>query len=275
MDVKRATRTDVLRELDGWAPEGAPAKEMQGYVRESAGRLLATARVLAGLPQGARVLEVGANPYFLTVLMKRCRPDLDWVCTNWHGDSYGKEPQKTRAVHEASGADVPVVWYSVNVEQDAPAFDRESFDAVAYCEVLEHLVLDPVKSLEYMTHVLKPGGMLLLTTPNPARVGNIAELVKKRSIGDPLSGYGIYGRHNREYARGELLELLTGLGYAIERYSTVETSNDRLVRRFFAWLGYGEHHLIVARRGTGAIVRRRPRWLYRSYEESFYDEPPG
>jgi len=44
---------------------------------------------------------------------------------------------------------------------------------------------------------------LLLTTPNPARLENLEKMVRDRaSFSDPVSGYGIHGRHNRE-VRGE------------------------------------------------------------------------
>jgi SAM-dependent methyltransferase len=260
-------RGTVLELLRGWAPEGAPAVEMEGYIRHSAGRLCASARALAVLPHGARVLEIGANPYFLTVLMHAARPDLDWVCTNWHEDAAGEGPHETQAVHKDNHQSVCVRWYKANVERDPLPFPSESFDAVVYCEVLEHLVEDPARSLEHIHRVLKPSGELLLTTPNPARLINLWRLLRQGTIYDGVSGYGIYGRHNREYSRRELIELLEGIGYRVTRCVTVETTSDWRMRTLVARLGYGEHHLLLATRIGPKPRRYRPPWLYRSFHD--------
>jgi SAM-dependent methyltransferase len=211
------------------------------------------------------VLEIGANPYFLTVLMHAARPDLDWVCTNWHDGTADDGPHQTRAVHEDDNRSVPICWFQANVERDPLPFGGESFDAVVYCEVLEHLIEDPARSLEHIHRVLKPMGELLLTTPNPARLINLWRLFRQGTIYDGFSGYGIYGRHNREYSRRELIELFEGTGYCVTRCTTVETTSDNTLRRLVARLGYGEHHLLVARRSGAAPRRYRPSWLYRSF----------
>lgn len=113
--------------------------------------------------------------------------------------------------------------------------------------------------------MLKPAGQLLLTTPNPARLRNLWRLIRQKTIYDPISGYGIYGRHNREHSRRELIELLEAIGYLITRCTTVETTGDRSWRTLLARLGYGEHHLLVAARSTPEPRRYRPPWLYRSF----------
>ena len=85
-----------------------------------------------------------------------------------------------------------------------------SFDTVLLCEVIEHFVADPVFALGEIHRVLAPGGRLLLTTPNVARAENLHRLAQRQGIYDPYSRFGPHGRHNREYAAGELIELLLG-----------------------------------------------------------------
>jgi len=49
---------------------------------------------------------------------------------------------------------------------------------------------------------------------------NVTRLARGRNMYDPYSGYGPYGRHNREYTAAELRELLTNTGFEVERLTT-------------------------------------------------------
>jgi SAM-dependent methyltransferase len=271
-DLRSATRADVLSRLREWCPDGAPPEEMAGYIGQSAGRFLETARVLDRLPRGARVLEVGAIPYYLSLLARWARPDFDWIGTNWIGDFPADEAQEGWLTNHVTRQRERFTWYSVNIETGSMPFEPASFDAVVFCEVFEHLYVDPVRSLELQHSVLKPGGLFVLTTPNPARAYNLQRLLLRESFYDPISGYGPYGRHNREYSAKELVELVSQVGFTIEASSTIETSNDKRYRRALARAGYGEHHLVTARRRPGPATRYRPEWLYRSFPQAFFEQ---
>ena len=52
----------------------------------------------------------------------------------------------------------------VNANEPLP-FDTDSFDLIWCSEVIEHLV-EPKESLQEMLRVCKPGGRIILTTPN-------------------------------------------------------------------------------------------------------------
>lgn len=258
------SRREVLGQLEDWAPQGVAADEMRGYLVESAGRLGATAAELMGLPRGSRVLEIGGDPYFLTALMRQHRPDLDWTCTNWFEGS-GLDGGTKVLVNARTGERAEVRWTAHNIERSALPFGAEAFDCIAFCEVLEHLYEDPAASLEHLHRALKPRGRLVLSTPNPARFDNILRLLARRSISDPISGYGPYGRHNREYSAAELAELLHQVGFDVERQRTIQSASTGRVATVLARLGYGEYHLVGARRRPGPARRYRPAWLYRSF----------
>ena len=132
--------------------------------------------------------------------------------------------------------------------------------------MIEHFVADPVFALGEIHRVLAPGGRLLLTTPNVARGENLRRLVQRQGIYDPYSRFGPHGRHNREYAAGELLGLLAANGFAVERYLTRPVHG--VADPGPAWFaaadddGAGDYHFVVARRGEPAEPVR-PAWLYR------------
>ena len=97
--------------------------------------------------------------------------------------------------------------------------------------------------------MLRPGGQILITTPNVLRWDNLWALFRGANIYDRYHGNGIYGRHNREY--------------------TPEEISERPATRFVAQF-IGKAHMIeldddVRQDATGAMVRLR---TYRELPEA-------
>jgi len=163
-----------------------------------------------------------------------------------------------------------------NVEADAFPYTDESFDVVLFCEIIEHLLADPVRALVEVRRVLKPGGTLVLTTPNVARLDNVRKAIAGRNVYDPYSGYGPYGRHNREYTQEELFALLDANGFSVRTMFTADVHPSQagptvplsavapLVLRRSTDLG----QYIFCQSGVNSESKRaapaRPAWLYRS-----------
>lgn len=273
------SREDILDVLTSFSIDGSAAGELENYAREDCDRFLYT---LSLIPNGPiRILEVGANPYFLTYLIKTYRPEAGLTLLNYFGGPTELRSQTLEAVGIGGSVERHnLTYHNLNVEETDLPFEDGSFDLVLYCEVIEHLLNDPVASLLRLKRVLRPGGALVLTTPNVARLANVARLIAGANIYDPYSGYGPYGRHNREYNRHELHRLLHYVGLEADTIFTADVHRNEA--RDFADLSVltglvssrandlGQY-LFTRSTKTGPDPLKKPGWLYRSYPDEALD----
>lgn len=267
------SREDILAALTSFSIDGADPGEIADYAREDCDRFLYT---LSLIPTGPlKILEIGSNPYFLTYLLKKFRPEAELTLLNYFGGDAERRRQSLQ-VRATDGAieRYDLEYHNLNIEESDLPFEAGSFDLVLYCEVIEHMLNDPVATLRRVKHVLRPDGWLVLTTPNVARLENVARLIAGGNIYDPYSGYGPYGRHNREYNRHELHHLLRYCGFSEELFFTADVHPNRaidfialeplepLLRGRASDLG---QYLFTRQRNTGTPPQQLPSWLYRSY----------
>jgi hypothetical protein len=116
--------------------------------------------------------------------------------------------------------------------------------------------------------ILKPDGLLVLTTPNVLRIfynySNARQTFHGQNIYDGYSGYGPYGRHNREFTPGELRELVEGCGFTIHELELCDLSpvfRGRL-EKCYHWLLallFGlDRQILTQLRGSQMILTARP-----------------
>jgi SAM-dependent methyltransferase len=171
-----------------------------------------------------------------------------------------------------------------NIDACPLPFD-EKFDVILFCEVLEHLTIDPMRALLHIKNALQENGYLILSTPNVNRLENVARIISGSNIYDPYSGYGYYGRHNREYNKHELFTLLNHLGFEVEIMFSSDVHDNRCELFFPArklreileveprrLLDLGQYIFIRARNARPANTLR-PDWLFRSYPANEMMQP--
>lgn len=134
-----------------------------------------------------------------------------------------------------------IEFKSCNAEVDPLPYERNSFDAVVCCQVLEHFTHSHLPAVREMHRVLKPGGIIEMDVPNVACFRNVSRLLRGKNItwdyetsylqAEPIlhGGRSFYpDRHNREFTRQELETLLHTAGFSKVQVLFLKDRNYRM-----------------------------------------------
>jgi len=98
--------------------------------------------------------------------------------------------------------------------------DLPSYDLVVMAEVIEHLHTAPRLVLEFMKSLVRPGGVLILQTPNAAAWNKRLLLLAGRHPYDQISPNPRTPAHFREYTRKEIVAHAADAGFTVEQCLT-------------------------------------------------------
>jgi SAM-dependent methyltransferase len=280
-------RSAVAAAIDDWINHrlgGEPevlTRSREAYVAHHLARSLAAVSLLPQTPTRGKLLELGSGIYLMTFLAERLRNyDIDMV--QYWGRPSGEYASALTDVR--SGASRTMPFREFNGEVEAFPYEDGSFDAILNCDTIEHVLCDPVHMLAECHRVLKPGGVMVLTTPNVLRLDNVAKLLQGRNILDKYVLESASARHPREYAPQEISRLLEWVGFDVAGLSTIDvtrsvlprtarrlaTAGTRLFRAAARFVGCegedptqwrGEQIILTARRAR-PVNRGAPEFLY-------------
>jgi SAM-dependent methyltransferase len=130
-------------------------------------------------------------------------------------------------------SDPDLVYLQVGAEELTKRIPPRSVDLVLMIEVIEHLN-DPDAGVEQVFRCLKPGGVLILTTPNLSSLLNrVALLFGYLPLSAEVSTRRVFGRpgtvvagHLRLHTFRSLVEFLSYHGFTIRSAHTVHNSRS-------------------------------------------------
>jgi len=165
----------------------------------------------SSVAEGGHILEIGSVPLLLTTAIKQQGYQIEGVDI---------DPSRFASSIENIGLTI----HQCDIERQPLPFEDNAFDCIIFNEIFEHLRTDLITLFEDLRRILKPGGRLILTTPNVRSVeGVFSFLVRGRSIS---CGGGIFDEYNkirqlghmghvREYTCKEVTEFLRKMGFEI------------------------------------------------------------
>ncbi len=226
-DVPFSNITEVLaayafEELPADLARPAPPVDpgLASYLGTHWTRFMSTLHQLEGLGIQS-TLDVGVFPplVFQALLANQFKG------IEMHGLWEGPDPYRQSIKAHGDHPDFDITLKVANGERDPWPYEDDTFDLVTGMEILEHLALDPYHFYTEAARVLKPGGHLLITTPNVVShrgVWKSLHATAPYSFGIFVPSGGVYGRHNREYAPQELAMLGNAAGFETVRLQTFD-----------------------------------------------------
>lgn len=254
--------------LQGWAIN----EESRGYLETHQTRLVKTLEMTPAGGPCDRVLEMGA--YLQITPALRTRLGYGEV----RGCYYGKLGRTDhRTVTSSDGEDFACEIDHFDAEKDRFPYPDEHFATVLCCELIEHLFEDPMHLMSEVNRILKPGGHLVLTTPNVAGLRGISAILLGYHPGffhayiKPGESGEVDARHNREYTAREIHKLLENSGFEVARLETGEFRDEphpeygwvvHLLERYKLETDLRGDGIYALGRKTGLVKVRYPDWLY-------------
>jgi SAM-dependent methyltransferase len=241
---------DCLRRFGDFSEPGIPVEEfakiVEGELRPDVRRvslLLSLLQSTAGSDLQGEGLELGCGCGYLLLPMALFNPQMRWTAVEHPDRNYFDRPDFRQALRDRNcqlvGCDI--------IHEPLP-FPDGKFSILTFSETLEHLPAERLNFvLDEISRVIRPGGLLIASSPNQASLENRIRLMKGNSILDlpntMPTAKSIFP-HIRLYTHAEMTQLMHARGFSSVKL-VLESNNS-------------------AYRGTGKRSLRRR--LYRFYE---------
>ncbi len=175
--------------------------------------------------QGKRVLDVGCMTGYLSYFLQI----KDNIVSGVDFLESAVESARNRGIDA----------FHCDIEHEQLPFADSTFDTVVFSEVIEHLV-DPIVALREIRRVLKPGGVIIVATPNIAYLQYRLELLAGRlpdfcEFRDKYPERPYNFQHKSLFTHKVLEAALSDAGFIARRWTAHSAYKNRF-ERFFDFL---------------------------------------
>ncbi|TVR83694.1 MAG: class I SAM-dependent methyltransferase [Chitinophagaceae bacterium] len=156
-------------------------------------------------PKNGHILDIGSAPFYTTYLLREKGFQIQAIDIN---------PENYKPFINQTGLEV----HKTNIETEKLPFEDSTFDVILFSEVFEHLRIDLINTMSEFKRVLKPGGILLLSTPNFFEIEKLFNLIFKGRTAPIYEEYKLLQEHGfmghvREYTAKDVKIFMEKLGY--------------------------------------------------------------
>ncbi len=177
------------------------------------------------------VLEIGVSGF--TRLYKQLLPHIELVTVDRPVEMHGARPVFARSEYGAAR--------HYNLDLNRQPLDPHwgmpplgQFDCVVFCEILEHLTIDPAQIIHELVGLLRSAGRLYLTTPNFFSIHHLLQIKRREH---PQAAFARRGEdrdaitHFREYSMAELLAATEAAGGKVVHAEYSDCWEDETTRQ--------------------------------------------
>lgn len=264
---RNGRRKEIGNLLDRLQLDAAAAAYLAGHRR----RFVETLELVPSGGGTARALELGSYLQMAAVLARVL--DYGEVSGAYYSAEPGGQHRKNIAIAGQPAFECAVHLF--DAERHRFPFADGSLEFILCCELIEHLVHDPMHLLVECHRILAPRGLLLITTPNASSLSSVAAALHGSRNPQVFSHYPKAGNndtpHVREYTPKELAGAAEAAGYEVEILVTARMQGCEdehgWVRELLEREGLdtglrGEQIYCLARKREGVEVDRYPSFLY-------------
>ncbi len=207
-------------DLRGYLERWAGNEEAAQYFVAHADRLVRTVQLTPPGGAEARILEMGCYLQITPAL----RNVLGYG--EVRGCYLGEPGTELKMTEARDGECFECRIETFDAEMQRFPYPDSHFDTVLCCELIEHLQNDPMRMMAEIHRVLKPDGVLILSTPNAVSHRAVMSALRGEHPGfytlypNPAGDPGANPRHAREYTPAELSRMLTDAGFLAEHIET-------------------------------------------------------
>lgn len=221
---------NCLRNFGDYSDKNAPEEVFLasiGSLRPDVRRvslLVTMGQSILGESTSGAGLEVGCGYGYLLLPMARFLPNIRWTAVEHPDRAYLRDEDYRKTLTEYN-----CLLTTGDITREKLPFPDAHFTIVTFSEVIEHLAVERFNFvLSEIGRVIRPGGILLASSPNQASLENRLRLLKGKSILDLPDEFsvakGVFG-HIRLYTRAEMKIAMARHGLSLFQ-CVIESNNS-------------------------------------------------